>query len=171
MDLVLRRFATRDASALTALLHRAYAELGERGLNFTAVDQDEATTLARASAGQTWVVEDEAGLFGSLTMSMPPGGELQGLCAEARRPGRAWLNQLAVDPSRRGTGVASRLWAQGRAWAQEAGATHVGLDTAEPATHLVELYRGWGFAEVERICWPGKRYASAVMVRDLPAQP
>ncbi|WP_250445761.1 GNAT family N-acetyltransferase [Actinotalea sp. C106] len=167
----MRPFVAGDAPALTALLHRAYAELGERGLNFTAVDQDEATTLARASAGQTWVVEDEAGLLGSLTMSMPPGDELQGLSAEARRPGRAWLNQLAVDPSRRGTGVASRLWAQGRAWAQRVGATHVGLDTAVPATHLVELYQRWGFAEVERISWPGKRYVSAVMVRGLAAQP
>lgn len=33
-----------DVPALTRLLHTAYAELGEQGLNFTAVDQSEATT-------------------------------------------------------------------------------------------------------------------------------
>jgi GNAT superfamily N-acetyltransferase len=70
---------------------------------------------------------------------------------------------MAVDPARRGEGLASRLWKVGRSWARDAGASHVGVDTAVPATHLVDLYAAWGFAPRETIQWPGKTYRSAVM--------
>ncbi|MCU1576952.1 MAG: family N-acetyltransferase [Leifsonia sp.] len=47
------------------------------------------------------------------------------------------------------------------------GATHVGLDTTHPALHLVNLYSGWGFQHRETIQWPGKDYASVVMILEL----
>lgn len=47
------------------------------------------------------------------------------------------------------------------------GATSIGLDTAQPATHLVDLYRSWGFATVDTVQWPGKTYPSVIMVRAL----
>ncbi len=47
------------------------------------------------------------------------------------------------------------------------GASSIGVDTAHPATHLVQLYRSWGFAEVDSIHWPGKTYDSVVMLRPL----
>ncbi|MEU0885681.1 hypothetical protein ABZ345_44465 [Lentzea sp. NPDC005914] len=43
-----------DGLELTAMLHLAYAELGDLGLNFTAVDQDITTTVRRAQAGSSW---------------------------------------------------------------------------------------------------------------------
>jgi hypothetical protein len=49
MPIVTRPCTAADAPALARLLHRAYAELGARGLNFTAADQNEQTTLTRAS--------------------------------------------------------------------------------------------------------------------------
>ncbi|WP_052850181.1 GNAT family N-acetyltransferase [Streptomyces avicenniae] len=165
--LVAREFRASDAAPLTAMLHRAYAELGRAGLNFTAVDQDEATTLARAGAGRSWVCVDGGAVVAALTLSLPPGPALRALSHEATLPGRAWLNQLAVDPSRRGQGLASLLWRTGREWARTAGATHVGLDTAAPARHLVARYERWGFRGRETIRWPGKTYASTVMVLPL----
>ncbi|HEY0186015.1 MAG TPA: GNAT family N-acetyltransferase [Cellulomonas sp.] len=167
----LRPFAPADAAPLTALLHRAYAELGARGLNFTAVDQDDATTLRRATGGASWVLERDGVLAATITVSLPPEAALRTLTAEAAVPRRAWLNQLAVDPAHRGRGLARRLRDVGYAWCREQGCTSIGLDTAEPAEHLVRLYGAWGFVPVDQVRWPGKRYRSVVLARDVPPEP
>ena len=164
--LSVRAFVDADAPALTGLLHDAYAELGARGLNYTAVDQDEDTTLRRARGGRCWVVERDGRLVATLTMSLPPSAGLQDLTVEARRPGRAWLNQVAVASSLRRAGVARALWGIGRAWAAEHGAGSIGVDTAAAADHLVRLYRSWGFEHRDTIHWPGKTYDSVVMVHE-----
>jgi len=54
----------------------------------------------------------------------------------------------------------SQLWIQGATWARSTGASHVGLDTALPATHLISLYVGWGFQEHETVQGQGRRTAS-----------
>ncbi|WP_010202883.1 hypothetical protein [Salinibacterium sp. PAMC 21357] len=59
-SLSVREFADADAESGTGVLHAAYAEVGARGLNYTAVDQDSHTTLVRARGGQCWVVERDA---------------------------------------------------------------------------------------------------------------
>jgi len=167
--LLMRPFAPDDASPLTGLLHAAYAELGAMGLNFTAVDQDVATTARRALGGQCWVVEQDGHIVGSLTVSLPPSATVQELTAVARADGHAWLNQVAVSPPLRGRGIASALWRQGRRWASANGASSIGVDTAIPATHLVQLYGAWGFDPVDSIHWAGKTYRSIIMVRELDA--
>lgn len=210
--IALRPFDPVDAPGLTSFLHRAYAELGQRGLNFTAVDQDVETTLWRASRGRCWVAVDrdappphgeqthagegeqthagERGLahdaapdlgreapaqvlgtrgqiVGTVTISLPPGPHIGRLTPVAARAG-AWLNQMAVDPDRRGLGIASRLWQTGLAWAAARGVTTIGVDTAAPAKHLQELYSRWGFVASDTIQWPGKSYESIVMLREVP---
>lgn len=162
-----RLFEDDDASQLTELLHAAYAELGAMGLNYTAVDQDAETTRERARGGQCWVVEHDGQLVGSLTMSLPPSQGLRELTAEARHEYRAWLNQVAVSPEARGLGIAADLWQKGRQWAVSQQATSIGVDTAVPAEHLIQLYGAWGFMRVGTIRWPGKTYASIVMSRPL----
>lgn len=163
-----RRFEPGDTPSLTRLIHRAYAEPGAMGLNFTGVDQSEAVTLARASGGPTWLLVEGQELLGGITMSWPAEQALAALTTEALAPGRAWLNQLAVDPEHRNRGVARALRDVGFAWCHRHGARSVGIDTAEPASHLRAIYRGWGFSEVDTIQWPGKTYRSVVMVADLP---
>lgn len=166
----MRAFVAADAVDVTGLLHRAYAELGARGLNFTAVDQDVATTLRRARAGASWVAHDRDGLVATMTVSFPPEAALVALTPEAAVARRAWLNQLAVDPARRGRGYAAVLRDIGFAWAREAGATSIGLDTAEPAEHLLALYERWGFVARDTVHWPGKTYRSVVLTRPLDAR-
>ena len=163
----LRKFRSDDAPILTKMLHRAYAELGAAGLNFTAVDQDEAVTLRRASGGESWVMTNGNELVAAMTMTFPPTAALREICREAAMPNRAWLNQLAVDPTFRGQGLASQLWEMGGSWARSIGASHIGLDTAVPATHLISLYSDWGFQKHETIQWPGKTYESTIMVLTL----
>lgn len=163
----IRPFAPADVPALTQLVHRAYAELGARGLNFTAVDQNEATTLYRASAGASWVLTDGGRLVGTVSVASPASEMLRGMTDHASIEGRAWLNQLAVDPDYRGQGLARRLRDVAYEWSVSKGATSVGVDTAEPADHLIALYSGWGFEPVDYVQWPGKTYRSVVMVRTL----
>lgn len=169
--MILRRFQREDVPALTTMIHRAYAELGRMGLNFTGVDQPEEVTLKRAEGGPTWVLQDGDSLVACLTISWPAEDALARLTSQATVPGRAWLNQVAVDPAFRGVGAARFLRDVGYAWCRAHGATSMGLDTAEPAAHLRELYAAWGFKEVGMVQWPGKRYRSLVMTQPLPGTP
>lgn len=156
-------YRDEDAAELTDLLHRSYAELGSAGWNFTAVDQDIATTRRRATAGRCFIARAGTQIVGSVAMSMPPEPELQTLTDVACRPGTAWLTQLAVDPGYRHQGLAGRLWTIGQDWAVMVGATHIGVDTAEPAIHLAQIYERWGFTTVDTVQWPGKTYRFVVM--------
>lgn len=166
--ITLRTFEVSDVAELTAMLHRAYAELGQRGLNFTAVDQSEEVTLHRASAGVTWVITEGGAIVASVTFALPSSETaLASLTPEAANPTRAWLNQLAVDPQHRSKGYARKLRDVGFDWARERGMTSVGLTTALPAEHLVAMYSGWEFFRVDEVQWPSKTYRSIVMARDI----
>ena len=164
-DIRIRSFEIEDAPNLTLLLHRAYAELGAVGLNFTAVDQSTATTVYRASQGNCLIALADGEMVGTLTMSLPPSPTMRSMFAGADADDVAWLGQLGVDPTRRGEGIARRLWLAGLAWARERGATSVGVDTAEPAEHLIDLYERWGFERAGTVHWMGKTYESVVMLR------
>lgn len=164
-DLSVREFTPADAEALTAVLHRAYREHDDNGLNFTAATQTAATTLSRAQGGGCWVVEESGTIVATVTVSLPPSHALQELTPIAAEPGTGWLNQFAVDPALQGRGIASHLFRWGLDWAKAQGLTQVGIDTAQPATGLVQLYSHWGFEHRDVIHWDGKTYNSVVMVR------
>lgn len=162
-----RPYTDADAEQLTALLHSAYAELAGMGLNFTAVNQSIETTRERVASGRCWVIESKGTVAASITMAYPPTADIRGLTPEARVDGRAWIGQVAVDPSLRGNNVARLLFDHACAWAVEQGATSVGLDTALPAAHLRRMYERWGFAPVDVVHFEGKTYDSSVMVVDI----
>lgn len=163
----MRLATTADVPQLTELLHMAYAELGARGLNFTAVDQVDEVTAARMQPLSTWVLSADGELLATATLTFPPAPEIRELSSDASLPATAWLNQLAVAPTRRGDGHARILFDHACNWARENGARRLGLDTAVPARHLRDLYERWGFQAVETIRWPGKSYESVVMCRPL----
>ncbi|HET7867535.1 MAG TPA: hypothetical protein VFL86_24285 [Burkholderiaceae bacterium] len=54
-------------------------------------------------------------------------------------------------------------------WAQEAGFVELAMDTAEQATHLIELYARLGYRHVACVQWPGKVYRSVVLSKQLAA--
>lgn len=166
-DLLPRLFVPGDADALTSLLNSAYRDLQERGLNFTAATQDVETTLQRVSEGACWVIEHEGAIAATLTMSVPPPNDVRELTAAARKRGRAWIGQVAVRSSLRGRNVARELFDVACNWAQDAGLSSVGLDTAVPADHLVRMYERWGFHQVDLVHFEGKTYDSVVMVKAL----
>lgn len=167
-----RPLAAGDSiEALTALLHRAYAPLGARGLNFSAVDQSPAVTRERLDGQQGLVVEDAGGaLIGTVTVGGPADLALRPgwrRCAWYLRRDTAHMNQLAVEPSRQGRGLGRALVAAAEDWARAQGLRHMALDTAEPAAELRSRYAAAGYAEVGRVQWPGKTYRTVVMAKAL----
>ncbi len=164
-ELVLRLF---DDEALipeiTALLHRAYAELGRMGLNYTAVDQSEATTLWRCREGETCLAVVGGAIVGTITLTPPdPDDDV----VDYRAPNMAHFQQFGVEPAWQGKGIGRLFldWAESRA--AELGFERISCDTAEPAQHIVELYqrRGYMFSSYHQ--WEGKHYRSVILVKPL----
>ena len=88
-----------------------------------------------------------------------------------RTSGSPWLNQphvasigqFAVAPEQQAVGLGARLMDLAEARAAETGATEIALDTAEPATHLVEWYRRRGYRLIEHAQWGHTNYRSVIM--------
>ena len=162
---VIRPLEPNDSlEELTKLLHRAYAPLGKLGLNYTAVDQSEATTARRIAKGQCFVAVESSNLVGTIVVdpTLP-----QSPCEYFARAGVASAHQFAVAPEWQGQGLGSRLLRRAEVWAKERGFVEIAVDTAEPAEHLISYYVRWGYRRVGWVQWEGKQYRSVVMSKDL----
>lgn len=158
--LQIRQLQESDSiNELTALLHRAYARLGEMGLNYTAVDQSPEVTANRIRGGHCFVAAAGSKIVGTIVVH-PPYEENE--CEYFTRPGVAVAHQLAVEPEHQGNGIGRLLLQRAEQWAKESDFSELVMDTAEQATHLVELYAGLGYHRVGLVQWPGKVYCSVV---------
>jgi GNAT superfamily N-acetyltransferase len=155
--------STDSLDALTDLLHRSYAPLLAMGLRFVATHQDVEVTRSRVSGGQCFVAVEDGELIGTLTVYLPEGDE-SGYYA---RPGVAHFGQFAVDPGRQGAGVGRRLLDAAESYARSNGCRELALDTSDQATHLIELYKRWGYEIVDNVRWSEVNYASVVMAKPL----
>jgi GNAT superfamily N-acetyltransferase len=155
-----------DIAELTALLHRAYAGLAERGMRFLASHQDEARTLRRISAGECWLAV--AGAGGTIV------GTIMLKDAE-RTSGSPWYDraevacfgQFAVEPQWQGRGVGSRLVEQVERRARAKGIAELALDTAEGADDLRRFYERRDYRFVEYTRWTEVNYRSVIMTKSL----
>jgi uncharacterized damage-inducible protein DinB/GNAT superfamily N-acetyltransferase len=174
-DITIRPLAARDSlDALTALLHRAYAPLAARGLNFTATTQDVETTKKRAAEGQCFVAVANGELVGTVTVCGPYDVETAPWAADVpwfRERDTAHFHQFAVDPRLQGQGLGRRLVLACEQWALKNGYKRMALDTAEPAGELRALYRRMGYGDVGQVQWRGKVYRSVIMQKSLDRSP
>ena len=134
--LQLRQLEESDSlTELTSLLHRAYARLGNMGLNFTAVDQTPEVTAKRIHGGTCFVVAAGPKLVGTV-VAKPTYAKND--CEYFTRHGVAVAHQLAVDPEHQGAGIGRMLLDRVEQWAKDAGYAELAMDTAEPVsyTHL-----------------------------------
>ena len=171
----IRALAARDSmQALTELLHRAYAPLAARGMNFTAATQTAETTARRAAEGHCFIAERRGRIVGTVTVCGPYEADAAPWAANVpafRDRDTAHFHQFAVDPDLQRQGLGRRLVAACESWALRHGYKRMALDTAEPATELRALYRRLGYAEVAQVHWEGKAYRSVIMEKALDRSP
>ncbi len=148
-----------DFEALTELLHRAYQELSEAGLNYTAGYQDAETTRDRCSKGVCLVAEAGGELIGTILVKPSRPDED---CETYRVPNTASIHQFGVDQQWRGFGIGRELHDVAANQAREWGCVSVALDTATTAASLTAMYQAWGYEIVEEVQWPGKTYRSFI---------
>ena len=125
------RLATlADADALRRLINRAFTV--ERFF-LDAYRLDRAEVLARFGTGQFLVLEDGD--------EMVAGVYLEG------RGERAYLGLLAVDPSRQGQGIGSRLMDEAENHCRRLGHRYLDLRVVNLREELPPFYRQRGYAE------------------------
>jgi|CXWL01.1.fsa_nt_gi GNAT superfamily N-acetyltransferase len=149
-----------DFEVLTELLHRAYRELSEAGLNYTASYQDSDTTRERCSKGTCFVAESQNALIGTILVKPSSPDED---CDTYRTLNTASIHQFGVDHAWRGAGIGKALHEAAAEEAREWGCESVALDTATSAESLIAMYLVWGYEIVEEVQWPGKTYRSHIM--------
>lgn len=164
--MIIRPLAPSDLiENLTSLLHEAYAELGQMGFNYTAVDQTDEVTCERIARGDCLVATENDRLIGTI-MFMEPSRSWGGTPWYARAD-VAVIGQFGVHPICQRRGVGSRLLRAAERLAVVSGAAELALDTAEGADHLVAWYRQQDFRFIEYAQWKGKTYRSVIMSKTI----
>jgi ribosomal protein S18 acetylase RimI-like enzyme len=152
-------------SAITALLHSAYAPLAAMGLRFLATRQDDCMTLQRLSRGWAFLAYSADELVGTICFYHP---DTRDDCVWYRQPGVFSFGQFGVLPSYQRQGIGRTLLDYVEARAVHEGAHELALDTAEGATHLIRWYQGLGYRQVDLVSWHDTNYRSVVLSKALP---
>ena len=155
-----------DLVALTELLHRAYGELARLGFRYTATYQSPAVTQSRCEGGTCLIAEIDGQTVGTATFYSPE----QTVHSEwYDRPEVASFGQFGVDPAHQGLGIGARLMEEVERLARASGAAELACDTAQGATHLIELYQRRGYRVVGTVDWRDTNYISVILSKDLSA--
>lgn len=154
-----------DLVALTELLHAAYSRHATRGLRYWATHQSVEDTAKRLAEGTGFVGMLEGTIVATMTLR-PSDPESS---VEIFRDPLTWsFGQFAVHPHAQGQGHGKRLHDFVLDYACARGAARMALDTAQPATELIAMYRAWGYVESGTCDWrPHTNYPSVVMVKVL----
>ena len=166
-DIIIRPLLAGDSlDDLTALLHRAYAQLAAMGLRYMATHQSVEVTRKRVEQGKCLVAVADGVLWGTIVVK--DASQTRG-CPWYDRPDVASIGQFGVEPRLQGKGLGRRLMAMAEALALTSGAREIALDTAEPATHLVEWYTRLDYRHIEYAQWSHTNYRSVIMSKPLPS--
>lgn len=165
--LLIRALQPSDSlSDLTALLHAAYGRLADMGLRYMATHQSEEVTRERVEQGTCLVAELNGRICGTILFRDPAGTKG---CPWYDRSDVASLGQFAVDPKLQARGLGLQLMRKVENLAVTCGAAELALDTAEPATHLVEWYKRIGYRFIEHTQWSHTNYRSVILSKSLSA--
>lgn len=154
-----------DLSAITELIHAAYSSRAAANLRYWATHQSVEDTAKRFSLGQGLIAESNGRIVGTITVRPPhPNSEVP-----LYRNLSVWiLTQFGVLPELQGCGIGRQLHDAALAHAQANGGSIIALDTAAPATELIEMYRRWGYDVVGECDWrPKTNYSSVLMSRSI----
>jgi GNAT superfamily N-acetyltransferase len=166
--IIIREWQDADSfEELTALLHRAYKFLADRGLRYLATYQSVDVTKSRVRGGRCLVALDGNRLVGTLCYYS---GGSYAECPWYERPGVAPMGQLGIEPSYQGQGIATRLIRSAEELAIREGKAELALDTAEPATWLIGWYERMGYRIVAHADWDVTNYRSVILSKRLSPQ-
>jgi GNAT superfamily N-acetyltransferase len=137
MSLEVRAARPDEAEAIVPLYEWLFAPPGSRP---DAWDEHRAEVALRQAIEShdsvVLVAEDDGALIGFLT-------GYQDLHS-VRFGYRAWVEDFAVDPTRRSQGVGKAMLDAAKGWARERGATHLELDSALARTDAHRFYEREG---------------------------
>ncbi|RZJ58998.1 MAG: GNAT family N-acetyltransferase [Acidovorax sp.] len=154
-----------DLQQLTALIHSAYAPHGAQGLRYWGTHQSVEDTAKRYASGRGLVMLEGNKYVGTITLRPP---QPESPVALYRDPGVWTFCQFCISPDAKGRGYGKQLHTYATAFAQQAGARVMGMDTAQPASTLIAMYESWGYRVVGECDWrPLTNYTSVVMSRTL----
>lgn len=157
---------------LTSLLHRAYKQHADRGIQALAAFQPEEVTRRRIAGGECFVGTYLGKVVGTILFKDAAATSAGGVTGTTRVP---WLergdvasfSQFAVEPELQGRGIGQVLMQTVESRAAETGAAEIGLSTPEPAQWLIEMYQRHGYRVVDRVKWHETNYLSAIMSKAL----
>lgn len=158
-SLILKLASEEDIPVLRKLINAAYKELADLGLNYTATFQDEEITRARMQKGLTFVLWLDQKMIGTILYYIEE--------SRITKKRTAYLEQLAVEPSMKRSGLGSILMDHCENLAKETGYETVQIDTAVPATHLVNWYLQRGYKIIAETRWDNKTYNSYIFEKNL----
>lgn len=149
---------------LTGLIHRAYRQLADLGLNYWATHQSVEDTKTRISKGECYLVLEDDIIIGTVTLNFPN-----------KTYSHPWydkadvttFNQMAVDPNYQKHGIGSKLLDLIEQRAVEMGAKELSCDTACSAVHLINMYKKRGYREVSNADWEITNYKSIILSKSL----
>lgn len=156
---------TDSVAEIHDLVRRAYARLAAMNLRFWATYQTKEETTARIAGGECLVASLDGRIVGTVLFQDP-----------ARTGGHEWydraevasFSQFAVEPALQGTGIGRALLDAVERRARASGARELALDTAKPATHLIEMYQHLGYRIVGEVDWrPATNYLSVTLSKAL----
>lgn len=130
----LRPATSEDADVLAGLVHNAYVHYVERiGREPGPMTNDYRDVIDER---QVTVAEDDEGIAGLIVVGPTEDGFL--------------IDNVAVDPSKQGTGIGRKLLEHAEHEARAAGYDSIYLYTNEEMTENQALYKRMGYAEYDR---------------------
>lgn len=161
----IRRYrASDDVDAITAMLHRAYANLAAMGFRFLATHQSADVTRERLNGDLSFVAVVGDEIVGTVTLYDQP---YEDACQYYRDPTVARFGQFGIEPHLQQSGLGSQMMDLLEQTATDLGFRELACDTAEGATHLVDWYIRRGYRFVEHVQWDVTNYRSVVLSKRL----
>ncbi len=161
----IREIANDDSvSAITNLLHRAYASLAEQGFRYLATHQDEFVTRKRLDSGFAFVAELNDRIVGTVVLRSP--AATTG-CDWYDREGVSSFGQFGVEPDYQGMGIGGCLIETVEHRARKEGFSDLAIDTADGADKLIQMYQRRGYSLVGEADWDDTNYRSVILNKHL----
>jgi GNAT superfamily N-acetyltransferase len=159
--------AERDSlQSITAMLHRAYARLVARGLNYMAGSQSVEVTAKRLRTASLALIALHSDVIVG-TIAYYDRMKFDGGPAWFARDGVGLFAQFGVEPALQGMGVGRVLLEAVEARALADGRTELACDTALDAVGLVGYYERLGFRIVGEHRYERATYRSVILSKSL----